>query len=166
MPRQGMIGSGGGEVTAPTMIMNRLKQYKRQLWRCPKCGHRFVGRNMWHSCGRHRLAGHFRGQSAALRQTFAAFVAAARTCGPVTVYAQQTRIVLQGRVRFAGAVVHRQWLDVGLWLRRRAGHPLLTRIESFGRLGYGHHFRLRTAADVDKALVRLMREAYVVGQQD
>ncbi|HTH63163.1 MAG TPA: hypothetical protein VL563_00670 [Gemmatimonadales bacterium] len=41
------------------------------------------------------------------------------TAGPVTVYAQATRIVLQARVRFASVVVHGEWLDVGLWLRRR-----------------------------------------------
>lgn len=65
---------------------------RRPLWRCPKCGHRFVTKNMWHSCGRYR-------------------------------------------------------------------------IESFGRLGYGHHFRLRRPTELDDALARLIREAYAIGRQ-
>jgi len=28
------------------------------LWMCPECGHRFVTRNMWHSCARHPVEAH------------------------------------------------------------------------------------------------------------
>jgi hypothetical protein len=130
------------------------------LWRCPKCGHRFVTRNLWHSCGRYRLSDHFVGRPPALRATFRRWVEVARACGRVTVYAQKTRIVIQARVRFAGAVVHGSWLEATLWLRRRVTHPRLHRIEAFGRLGYGAHFRLTAPADIDRELVDLMREAY------
>jgi hypothetical protein len=78
----------------------------------------------------------------------------------VTVYAQKTRIVFQARVRFAGAVVHNDWLDASLWLKRRVEHSCLHRIESFGRLGYGIHFRLTKLTDVDRDLEVLMREAH------
>ena len=69
------------------------------------------------------------------------------------------------RVRFAGAVVHSSYLDAGVWLRRRADHPRLRRIEDFGPLGCVHHFRLESAEDIDAELVALMREAYRVGTQ-
>ena len=132
----------------------------KPLWTCPKCGHAFVTRNLWHSCGRHRLADHFAGKPANLRATFRRWVAVARSCGPVTVYAQKTRIVIQARVRFAGAVVRQEWLDAGLWLKRRVTHPKVRRIEDFGKLGYGVHFRLTAPADIDRSLAALMREAY------
>ncbi|HTR20731.1 MAG TPA: DUF5655 domain-containing protein [Gemmatimonadales bacterium] len=132
----------------------------RPLWRCPKCGHRFVTRSLWHSCGRYRLADHFAGKSPLVRATFRRWVSVARRSGPVTVYAQQTRIVLQARVRFAGAVVRQHWLDAALWLRRRVTHPRVHRIENLGRLGYGVHFRLSTPADIDRQLAALIREAY------
>jgi hypothetical protein len=119
-----------------------------------------VTRNLWHSCGRYRLVDHFRGRHPLVRRLFARWCAAARACGAVTVYAQKTRIVFQARVRFAGAVVHRDWLDASLWLRRRVDHPCLHRVESFGRLGYGIHFRLTKLADVDAEMEALMREAY------
>jgi len=139
---------------------------KRPLWRCPKCGRRFVTKNLWHSCARHTLAEHFAGKPPILRRTFQRFASAARSCGPVTVYAQKTRIVIQARVRFAGAVVRRDWLDAGVWLKRRAHHPRLLRIESFGPAGYGLHFKLTHPDDVDEALLNLIREAYDIGRQE
>ena len=67
---------------------------------------------------------------------------------------------MQARVRFAGAVVRRDYLDAGLWLRRRVAHARVFRIEDFGRLGYGIHFRLTSPGDIDRDLVALVREAY------
>ena len=138
---------------------------KPPLWQCPKCGHRFVTKNLWHSCVNVDLASHFEGKAPGLRATFERFADLARACGPVTVYAQKTRIVITARVRFAGAVVRREWLDAGLWLKRRAEHPRLTRVEDFGAAGYGHHFRLARPGDVDAALAALVREAYLIGIQ-
>ena len=138
----------------------------KPLWRCPKCGHRFVTANLWHSCGHYRLADHFRGKPPVVRETFNRYVAAARSFGPLTVYAQKTRIVIQKRVRFAGAMVRKDWLEATMWLKRRVTHPKLIRTESFGRLGYGHHFRLCEPDDVDSSLVDLLGEAYAVGRQD
>jgi hypothetical protein len=97
-----------------------------------------------------------------VRDLFDRWRALARASGPVTVYAQKTRIVFQARVRFAGAVTHPDWLDAALWLRRRVVHPRLLRTESFGRLGYGIHFRLTKPADIDPKLKALMREAYAL----
>ena len=139
---------------------------KPSLWKCPKCGHRFVTKNLWHSCVRVALAEHFRGRPAERRKTYNRWVAAARACGKVTAYAQKSRITIMARVRFAGAVVHASYLDAGLWMRRRVEHPLLRRTEDFGRLGFVHHFRLERPDDVDAPLEALMRESYRVGTQE
>ncbi len=134
------------------------------MWKCPRCGHRFVTRNLWHSCVRVRLGDHFTGKASPLRAVFRRLREVVRECGPATCYAQKTRIVLQARVRFAGVVVRRQWLELGLWLHRRATHPALVRVESFGLLGYGHYFKLRSAADLDAALAALVAEAYAAAR--
>lgn len=63
-----------------------------------------------------------------------------------------------------GAVVRSQWLDAGLWLRRRIEHPGVHRIEDFGRLGDGVHFRLKSPTDIDAQIVKLMREAYTAAR--
>lgn len=132
----------------------------RPLWTCPRCRHRFVTRNLWHSCVRIPLRTHFRGRAAHLFPTFQAWVRLARSCGPVTVYAQKSRIVIQARVRFAGAVVRTGYLDATLWLKRPIRHPRLRRLESYGSQGWGAYFKLESPDDIDAALGRLMREAY------
>ena len=123
-------------------------------------------KNLWHSCGRFRLSDHFRGKPRVIHQTFDRFVKLTRSCGPVVVYAQKTRIVIQARVRFAGVVVRKDSLDAAIWMKRKIRHPLIRRIESFGRLGYGVHFRLRSPDDLDARIAKFIREAYVVGRQD
>lgn len=132
----------------------------RKLWSCPKCGHRFVTRNLWHSCGRYRVADHFRGKPPVLRQIYRAFTSLVRDCGPVTIYAQKTRIVCMVSVRFAGAVVRKNSVQCGLWLRRRVAHPALARIEAFGPDSYGHYFRFTDPAQLDADFADLVREAY------
>jgi hypothetical protein len=142
------------------------KTAKRPLWTCPKCGHRFVTRNLWHSCVRVPIAAHFRGRPPERKRTFDRWLAAARACGRVVAYAQKSRITFMARVRFSGAVIHNSYVDGGLWLRRKAVHPRLRKIDDYGRLGCVHYFRLERPDDVDPQLEALMREAYRVGTQE
>ena len=65
----------------------------RPLWRCPRCGHEFVTRNMAHSCGRYSIAQHFAGKPESTRRLFDELVALVEKVGPATCYAQKTRIV-------------------------------------------------------------------------
>ena len=142
------------------------EQIRKSLWRCPKCGHRFVTRNLWHSCGCYSLTDHFKGKPKSLRETFNQFVRSARAFGRVTVYAQKTRIVLQSRVRFASAVVHRDWLEANLWLKRRIQHPLLYRTEDLRQLGYYFHFCLRAPGEIDANILEWIQEAYAIRQRE
>lgn len=137
----------------------------RPLWTCPKCRHRFVTRNLWHSCVRVPLTRHFTGRDPAVRRCFNAWRGLARECGPVTVYAQKSRIVFMVRVRFGGAITHPTWLEGTLWLKRRIEHPQLYRTEDFGPLGFGMHFRFTDPAQIDAAARRFMRQAYRIGCQ-
>jgi hypothetical protein len=136
------------------------------MWTCPKCGHQFVIANIWHSCGNYELDDHFQGKDPRIREVFDAWRGLAEACGQVTVYAQKSRIVFQVRVRFGGAVIRKRYVDAALWLMRGVEHPRLARTESFGSLGYGHHFRLETCEDLDEDLAALMREAYAIGCQE
>jgi hypothetical protein len=112
---------------------------KRPLWQCRSAATDSSPRTPRHSCGRYRLGDHFQGKP--------------------------KELLFQTRVRFAGAVVRRSHLDASLWLKKRVDHRALSRIESFGRPGYGHHFRLRQPSDIDEPLGDLMREAYSMGRQ-
>jgi hypothetical protein len=89
-----------------------------------------------------------------------------RAIGPVTVYAQKTRVVFQGRVRFAGAQPRRQWLDVTLWLTRRRAHPRMRRVERVVPGCYVHYFRFDVPGQMDDDFRALVGKSYEVGQRE
>lgn len=135
------------------------------LWRCPKCGHEFVTRNLSHSCTNYTLDHHFRGKDPIFHKTFDKWLAAARKCGPITVISQKTRIVFSVRVRFASVIVRKNWLEAGLWLSREVPHPRLNRVANYMPGCYYHYFRFTRPADIDRDLGPLLREAYAIGCQ-
>ena len=75
--------------TPPTRLGNLLQpalvampSLQKSLWTCPRCGHQFVSRNIWHSCGRYDLADHFVDKDPALRPIFDRLVDITNRCGP------------------------------------------------------------------------------------
>jgi hypothetical protein len=92
-------------------------------------------------------------------------VSLVKKCGPVTVYAQKTRIIFQVRVRFAGAVIRKNWVEGGVWLKRHVEHPRFFRVESPTPRDHIHRFRLTKLDDIDDELAGFIREAYAVGCQ-
>jgi hypothetical protein len=85
--------------------------------------------------------------------------------GPVTAYGLKTRIVFQAETQFAAAIPRKHWLEGYLWLRRRAAHPAIQRIEMQVFRDYGHIFRLTRPEDLDDGMVALLHEAYMLGCQ-
>ena len=138
---------------------------KKPLWSCPRCGHRFVTQNLWHSCGQYKLSDHFVGKDPVVRELFDALTKQIRRNGPVTIYAQKTRIVFQVRVRFVSVMCRKQWLDCTIWLKRRVEHPLLRRLEFLPPYNYIHHFRLTEKAQIEE-IEPLVRQSYAIGCQD
>jgi len=119
-----------------------------------------VTRNLWHSCGRHRVEEHFKGKDPVVRRIYRAFVKRVRACGPVTIYAQKSRIVCMVAVRFAAASTRKSWLVCHLWMERRAEHPSIVKVETFGPRSVLNHFRFTDPSQVDDAFGALVAEAY------
>jgi Domain of unknown function (DUF5655) len=142
------------------------RRKKRPLWTCPKCRHKFVTRNMSHSCGNYRLADHFKAKDPVAKKLFQEFRALVRNVGPAKVYAQKTRIVFQTRARFASVIVRKSRLEVGLWLKRRREHPRLYRIEFYPPSDYVHRIRIARIDEMDRELSWFVKEAYKVGRQE
>lgn len=132
------------------------------LWTCPRCGHRFVTANLWHSCTRRTLDDAFARTTTDARAGFDRFAELAARCGPVEVIAQKTRIVIMGRVRFAGAEVLRDRVRLNLALTRTLEAPWVKRIETYGPRWNTHRFEVRCRADVDAIieLPALLCESY------
>ena len=121
----------------------------RPLWRCPRCGHSFVGVNMAHSCVTVPLDDLFARSTPEARAAFDAFVALFERCGPVEVIGQKTRIVIMARVRFAGATVLRDRVRLNVALTRQVEATWVERIDTYlsGRWK-AHHFLVRSPEEL------------------
>lgn len=120
----------------------------RPLWTCPRCGHRFVTANIWHSCTMFSVEEMFSKSAPAVREAFDRFLELIAECGPVTVIAQKTRIAIQGRVRFAGAVVRRDKFIASFALTRRIDDPRF-RVDVYSKRWIAHRFDVRSVADLE-----------------
>ena len=50
-----------------------VRRRDSELWTCPKCGRRFVGRNMWHACGDYSVEKCLEGRGDRARELFDRF---------------------------------------------------------------------------------------------
>lgn len=130
------------------------------LWTCPRCGHRFVTANIWHSCSRHTLEELFERALPNVRAAFERWAELAGRCGPIVVIPQKTRIVFMGQVRFAGAQVRRDRLLATFALTRRVDDSRF-RHESYGPRWIAHRFEVRDVSELDDPmLAELLCESY------
>jgi hypothetical protein len=166
--------------TTPTLRLRRIEQTvahllgaevegrssrpKRELWSCPKCGNRFVTRNMFHSCRRHRLEDAFEGKPPFVRDLFDRLRTLIESFGPVAVVPYRDRVGFMERVRFGAAIPRRAGLDVHFWLRRRFDHPRFRRVETIYPNAHAFLLRVTGPEEIDAELTGWLREAYAVGR--
>ncbi len=137
----------------------------KPLWRCPKCHERFVTRNIWHSCGKHTIEDLFAGSDAHVLKLFKKFSRMVRSCGPVRMIPQKTRVVFQVRVRFAGCYPRKSHLLCAIALPQRSDSPRFTKIEGYTKHFVGHQFPVYSEADLDDEVQGWLRESCRVGGQ-
>jgi hypothetical protein len=138
---------------------------ERPLWTCPACGKLFVTPNMWHSCQSRSLDEHFAGRPRA-RELFDAFRATVEGLGPVTLVLNKTGVGFMTRVRFTGVQPRRDYLRVGIWLKRRVEAARFVRVDWYGHQDFVHFLEIRREADIDEELITWLREARAVGDQE
>ena len=136
------------------------------LWTCPRCGARFVTRNLWHGCGDYTVDGFFEGTPARLRELYDAWASLVGEFGPFEQVPTRSRIAFMVRVRFAGVVrLRKDGLVCGFWLKRRIDSPRFTKVEHLGRSDWIYRFVLRDEDELDDEVRDWIREAYDVGRQ-
>jgi hypothetical protein len=140
---------------------------RNALWRCPRCGQKFVFRNLPHSCQVRELDERFEHCAPNVRATFDALLAAVSVNGNLVVNATKTRITFQGRMRFAGVQQPRRGhLAARFLLTRPVRHPRIRRVDYIPPYFFDHHLRLESPADVDATLRRWLAESWRIGQQE
>ena len=132
-----------------------------KLWRCPKCGARFVTKNLWHSCGRHSLADLLAGCDPATRALFRKLAAFVRRHGGrgATLVPQKSRAVFMHEVRYCAVYPRKSHLLVGIILRRRLAHRRFARVEDYQGSAIGHYVRLLAPSDLDATLAAWLCES-------
>jgi hypothetical protein len=104
---------------------------------------------MAHSCVTVPLDELFARSTPTARAAFDAFVVLIERCGTVEVIGQKTRIVIMGRVRFAGAKVLRTRVRLNIALTRKIEAPWVERIDTYlGGRWNAHHFIVRSPEDL------------------
>lgn len=134
---------------------------REKLWRCPKCGARFVTQNLWHSCGRHSLDALLARSDPPVRALFRKLAAFVRRHGGrgTSLVPQKSRAVFMQAVRFCAVYPRKTHLRVGLILCRRLRHPRFVKVEDYGGNAAGHYLRLAEKSDLDAQLAAWVRES-------
>ena len=141
------------------------KGKKRPLWKCPKCGAKLVTRNLWHACGRYSLKALFARSEPQVWRIYRQYEKLVRSIGPITVVPQKSRFVFMTRIRFAGGMPRKSYIDAHFLYPRALRSPRITASMKFSRC-YAHRLHLRSPRDLDAQLLRWLRTAYRVGQQE
>jgi Domain of unknown function (DUF5655) len=137
----------------------------KELWQCPKCGERFVTPNMWHSCSKYSLETLFAHSEPHVFELYKKFEEMVKSCGPIIVIPQKSRVAFQVRVRFAGAIPRKSFLQCSFGFNHRRDHRRFFKIEKYAPRWYGHYCRIAKEEELDEEFMNWIREAYEVGQQ-
>lgn len=139
-----------------------------KLWTCPKCGRRFVGRNMWHACGDYSVEGFLKGKGDRARELFDGFERLIAACGPYEVAPAKTRVAFMARVRFAGVnAISDRGMTIAFGLPRPLRHPRIRKVEDYGSGWLGHWVRISSPEELDDELLGWLRESYLqMGMQE
>ncbi len=146
--------------------IRRMVANKKPLWRCPKCRHTFVTRNLWHSCTRREPKALFAKCEPVVWKLYQKYLKMARKCGPVALSVRTDAIVFRARVRYAGCKPRKSYLLCTFSLRQPITHSRIEKLESYGPRWHAHFFRVSRLDELDATVQRWLRASYRVGTQD
>ena len=136
-------------------------RYDDDLWTCPRCGRRFVTRNLWHACGDYSVEGFLEGKGSRPRELFDRFEELIAACGLYEVAPAKTRVAFMGRVRFAGVTsVSDRGMTLAFGLPRTLTHPRIRKVERIGPSWHVHTIRVASREELDEQLLEWLRESY------
>lgn len=138
----------------------------KPLWTCPKCGARFVTKNMWHSCGVFTIDALFAKCAENVREAFAALSGAVTAAASdAVIIPQKTRAVFQLRTRFISVYPRKGHLLVGFVLTERMSNPRFVKIEGPITNAFVHYARLAEATEVDQEIESWIKASLPYGRQ-
>ncbi len=138
------------------------------LWTCPKCGLKFVSRNLSHSCGRATVADWEDKMGPRAQRLYDRLRRLVGRCGPFEVSPAKTRITFLGRVRFAGIT---RLSEDGMRFNFALPHPL--RSPRFRKVAevvpgwWSHELEVTRPSELDSEVQDWLRLSYrLMGMQE
>jgi hypothetical protein len=138
------------------------------LWTCPKCGAKFVTRNLWHSCGEATLAEWKARMGPKARPLYDRFERMIAACGEYHVAPAKTRIAFLARVRFAGITsLSEGGMTCAISLPRPRRSRRFVKVQEVAPGWWSHRLRITHPSQLDKEVQGWLRESYrLMGMQE
>jgi hypothetical protein len=135
------------------------------LWRCPKCGKKFVVKNLSHSCRTHDLRPLFARCDPRVFRMYRKFERMVKACGPVTVEPRSNEVVFLVRVRTMAFTPARSSAQLRLAFARPGRHRRFIKTFRFSSRFHAHWIRVRDLTELDAQVQAWVREAYSLSAQ-
>jgi hypothetical protein len=122
---------------------------------------------MWHSCVVVTVEEHLARVPPPVQDLYRRFERLVLATGPgIEVVPVKTRIAFMVRMRFAGCVLQRRAIRIGLIMPERIDSARIARHETYGRpTPIGHYLRVHDPSELDDELAGWVAEAYELGCQ-
>ena len=143
-------------------------KHEKPLWTCPKCGAKFVSKNLWHSCGEATLEDWKSQIGPRAREFYDCFERMIAKCGAYHVAPAKTRIAFLGRVRFAGITsLSERGMTCTFALPQPLKSPRFARVYEVAPGWWAHRLRITDARQLDEQVQTWLRESYhLMGMQE
>jgi hypothetical protein len=141
---------------------------KRPMWICPKCGAKFVSKNLWHSCGRATLDDWKSRMGPRARELYRRFEQMIAQCGDYDIAPAKTRIAFLGRVRFASITrLTEEGMTCGLSLPHPVNSSRFVKVEEVVPGWWVHRLHITEPGQLDEEIQAWLRESYrLMGMQE
>ena len=136
-----------------------------ELWRCPKCGKRFISKNMWHSCRVYDLEPLFAKCEPQVLTLYKKFEAMVLACGPVIIEPKRTGIAFQVRVRTIGCIPRKTHLQIVFAFDRPPRHRRFFKVTTYTGRFHAHWIEVCTAPELDAEVLNWIHDAYALSAQ-
>jgi hypothetical protein len=145
-----------------------VKRTNAPLWVCPKCGARFVTRNLPHSCGNATLDDWHARMGPRARALYDRFEQMIAACGEYHVAPAKTRIAFLARVRFSGITsISEKGMTCAFALPQPIRSSRFVKVEEVVPGWWVHRLRISDPAELDDEVQGWIRESYrLMGMQE
>ena len=138
----------------------------RPLWRCPKCGKKFVTKNLSHSCRTYHLGPLFARRDPTVFRIYRKFERMVKACGPVIIEPRSNEIVFLVRVRTIAFTPFKSSAQLRLAFARPRKNRRFIKTLSYYRRFHAHWIEIRDHSELDGQVQAWVQEAYCLSAQE